>query len=284
MAQRSSSAVVVGLAVLVALTAAACGSGSDDTVAIGPGSDETPPVEAIAEEDDPGPEPAFVADVPDVAEPEASARERAEALDVAGSPSWLAPSDAGDESAAQRTSSIQGDYQGTMQIEIAYYDYCQTSDLTLAYAGSGTYEMPVEVYVNPPAAVSGLTERSPFNLIVSSELGQEGSILLVSGTVVTDPRDGRSALFDYWNIDQSGDDFSGVLTDRWPGVAYNQISSTSLLVPCRPELGTLASTDTIAEGAQLAGRFTDDGLQIEILAQSYDTELRFHAIVDVTQV
>jgi hypothetical protein len=168
-----------------------------------------------------------------------------------------------------------------MRIKIAYYDYCQTYDGNLEYAGSAEYEMDAEVFVNPPAEQDGVRERSPFNLLVGSETGVEGTIQLWSALVLTDVSDGRSVLFDYWDIDREGDDLSGVLTDRWAGLpTYNYIEATQLLVPCRPELGTLVQRDAIAEGAELTGTLTDDGVTIEVFAQSLDRELRFHVVIE----
>jgi hypothetical protein len=258
---------------------AACGGSGEDAVDLGPGAGEPAPAEARVEED-PGAEPGWADEVPAVAEADTPARALLQAADAA-SPALVAPPDSGEPPALNQTDPRHGDYEGTMAIEIAYYDYCQTFDGNLGYAGTQTYEMPVEVFLNPPAELDGRTERSPFNLIVTSQLGVEGALVLMSGQVATDQQDGRSVLIDYWDIDQDGDDFSGVLTDRWPGLVFNTISTNQLLVPCRPELGSFALSDPVAEGAGLEGTLTDDGILLEVLAQSLDREVRFRATIEV---
>ncbi len=274
-------ALLLITALLLGAAVACSDDDGGDTVAIGAGSDETPPAEEISEDDSSGDEPSFVGDVPDVTEPRVTAEEAAVAAQIAGGPQLAAPPDADATAELAQSEDTYGDYSGTMTIELAYYDYCQSSDGSLGYAGSATYEMAVDVFVNPPAALGGVTERSPFNLIVSSQLGVEGSLLLMSGQVVTDTTDGESALIDYWDIDRDGADFSGVLTDRWPGLVYNYLETSQLIVPCRPEMGAIAMPDSIAEGAELAGTFTSDGMELEVLAQTYDREVAFRAVVDV---
>jgi len=272
---RGTRRVAAVVGAVLALVAVGCSDddGGEEAVAIGPGSDTGAPAEELADAD-PGTEPSWTGDVPAVAEPEATPAEQAAAAEAGGGSYLTAPGE------AARFDGPERDYAGTMQIELAYYDYCQTLDGNLGYAGSATYQMPAEVYLNPPAAHGGLQERSPFNLIAASQLGNEGSLLLVSAQVVTDPTDGRSALIDYWDIDQSGDQVDGVLTDRWPGLVLNTIDTTQLLVPCRPELGSFPMSDSIAEGAQLSGSIGDGGVHLEVLAQSYDREVRFRAVID----
>lgn len=269
--------------IVVVITAWACDDdgdrqgSADESVEIGPGSEETPPAEAILDQA-PGSEPTWVDRVPPVVAPQASAEARAAALDVAASPGLSAPPTG--DSAPSRSSSSR-DYAGTMQLEIAYYDYCQTYDGNLGYAGSAEYGMEVEVFIGPPAEHEGVRERSPFNLLVGSETGREGTIQLWSAQVLTDVSDSDSVLFDYWDISRQGDEVSGVLTDRWAGLPpYNYIEGSQLLVPCRPELGTLVQRDSIAEGTELTGTVTADRVELEVVAQSLDRESRFRAVIE----
>jgi hypothetical protein len=281
--------LVVAL-VVAAIAVSACSDDSDpeaaaaeDPVEIGPGSEGTPPAAAIVEEA-PGAEPSWVDRVPAIAAPQAPVEARVAALDLAGSSALSPPptkGSAGATAAGSRNASTESDYSGTMSIEIAYYDYCQTYDGNLGFAGSAEYKMAAEVFIQPPAEERGVRERSPFNLLVGSETGVEGTIQLWSAQLLTDTRDGRSALFDYWDISQQGDEISGVLTDRWAGLpTYNFIEATQLLIPCRPELGTLVQRDSIAEGAELTGTVTEDRVELEVIAQSLDRELRFRAVIE----
>lgn len=250
---------------------------SDDAVPIGPGSDDAPPAEEVLDEE-PGDEPVWTGGVPAVAQPAATQQAQMTALAVAGSNGLEAPPTDGPTGATE--DALGATYVGTMDIQIAYYNYCQTYDGNLGYAGSAEYTMTAEAYINPPAEDAGVQERSPFNLIVATEMGVEGSLLLVSGQVVTNTLTGENVLIDYWDIDESDDgSITGVLTDRWPGLAYNYIVTAQPIVPCQSDL-VLALKDDVAEGAELAGTVTDDHIHLEVLAQSLDREVRFFATID----
>ena len=278
--------MAVVLVALLPVVATSCssddetsGSGSEDTIEIGAGSEETAPAAANVS-GEPGEEPAWTVQVPDIEAPLDTADARMAAQSLAGS-SGLSELSADGLSRSSGRSAESGDYSGTMTIDVAYYDYCQTRDGNLGFAGSDTYEMDAEVFINPPAELDGERERSPFNLIVGTERGVEASMLLMSAQVVTDTRDGRSALIDYWDIDQDGDDISGVLTDRWPGLIFNSIETSQLLIPCQPQFGGFSMPDAIAEGAELTGTVTDDSIELEVLGQSFDREVRFHGVIEV---
>ena len=275
-------AIVLAFVVLLALAcddeAESESAPLDGTVEIGPASNDIPPPEEILD-GSPGTEPEWVDRVPADLEPRSGTAARAAALEVAATSGLSSPPR--DGSAAPRSSA--DDYLGTMTVEIAYYDYCQTYDGNLAFAGSAEYEMDVEVHVAPAVEHEGVHERSPFNLMVGSETGVEGTTFLWSAAIITDGRDGRSAIFDYWDIEADGEEVSGVLTDRWAPITYNYIETAQLLVPCRRELGSIAQRDSIAEGAELAGTITEDRVELEVLAQSLDREVRFRAVVDAEQ-
>jgi hypothetical protein len=272
----------VPIVVVLAIVAAACGDDDDgaDAVSVGPGSETEAPAEARSSA--PDTEPRWAGSVPPIEAPLAAAPLRLAALDLGGTTGLVAPDTGRSNAAPSRgdDDSVVGDYSGTVDLELAYYDYCQTRDGNLAYAGSQRYRVTGEVNLNPPAENDGVTERSPFNLIYASEPGVEGSFFVISAQVVHDSRDGREALIDYWDIDQQGDRVTGVLTDRWPGVALNSITTTQLLVPCSPNLGSIALPDTIAEGAQLSGTVTRDRVRLQLVGQSFDREVRFRATID----
>jgi hypothetical protein len=280
---------VLFLSALVMAFTAACGGGSDESaVEIGPGSSEEAPAVALIGEEA-GEEPSWVAEVPAPADPSRTRRERMAALNIAASASLDIPDfDDGDDTPTETTTDTTetadgetaeypyGDFSGAMTIDIAYYNYCVTYDGNLAFAGEGTYESAVDVSINEQADNDGVTERSPFNLLVTSEPGVEGSIVVWSAQVMTDPSDQRSALFDYWRIEEDDGELTGVLTDRWPGVAFNEITTAQPLIPCTDGM-TLVLPDDIAEGAELTGTVVGDAVDLEILGQSLDREVRFRA-------
>jgi hypothetical protein len=287
---RSVRSHHVSLCVVAIIAAVAC-SGDDDSSAsvstppaaleIGPGASDRPPAAANG---DPAPdrEPAWVDDVPTPTETALDGA-KARAFASAANSGLAAPPRRDRErtttSATDASSVPIGDYAGTMTLEIAYYNYCITRDGNLAYAGSGAYELDSDVFINEPAEHDGVRERSPFNLIVASELGVEGSLLVMSGQVVTDTVDGRSAVIDYWDIDEVDGEIEGTLTDRWPGLAYNLITTSQPIVPCVEGLDA-ALPDQIAQGATLTGTISEDTIALELFGQSLDREVRFHAVIE----
>jgi hypothetical protein len=290
---RLRPALAVGAVGLLVMSACSGGDdGSSDAdgthsatepISIGPGAARTSPPEVLSTAT-PGDEPGWVARVPELAEETADVAGRAQSARLAVSMGLAAaPSSrpSGTTTTRPRSSEPYGDYAGTMTIEIAYYDYCQTWDGNLGYAGSGTYEMDAEVYVNPPAEHEGVSERSPLNLIVASETGVEGSVIVMSGQVVSDTRDGRGAVFDYWDIDYDEDsgDIEGTLTDRWPFLSFNQITTAQPIVPCTTDL-VMPKPDDIAEGAELTGTIADGRIDLTLYGQSFDREVRIRAEIE----
>ncbi len=247
---------------------AACSSGGrraadsdaeSAAVEIGPGAPEEAPASALLDAH-PAQEPAWLARVPAPVAASATPAQQAAALDVTTSAALRAPPRFGRSTTTTTTEPddagtlafAHGTYRGTMTMDLAYFNYCVTRDGNLAYAGRRTYRSEVEVFVNDPAEDDGVTERSPFNLIVGSETGVEGELVVISATVTADNRTGKSALFDYWKIREHGGEIDGTLTDRWPGVALNTITTERPLVPCRPGF-TMALPDQLMEGATIAG-------------------------------
>jgi hypothetical protein len=288
--RRRRAAVVMAAIVIVAV---ACGcssdgeSSSDDeaAVAIGPGSRGTPPAAALVDAGAQEP-PAWVAEIPEPVVASAPPERRAVALDLAASTGLRAPrfpAGSSGSSAENDTEFANGTYRGTMTIDVAYFNYCVTRDGNLAYAGSREYTSDVEVIINDPAEDDGVVERSPFNLIISSETGVEGAIVVVSATVAADNRTGTTVLFDYWSLDADGDELTGTLTDRWPGFAMNTITTEQPLVPCQDGI-TLAMPDQLMEGAELRAAVDGDDVELELLAQSLDRETRFRATIEAERV
>jgi hypothetical protein len=177
-------------------------------------------------------------------------------------------------------------YEGTMSIEVAYYGYdCQLRDLDLHRQGERTYRMPVEVVRGPAAEAEGISESSPFNLVVSANPGNEAGITTVSATVATDPN-GNLVLFEYWNMNVQGSDVQGELVNSWrrAGLAANVFPTDRLVVPCRPDLGVIPkSIQTINEGARMRGTISDEQVELTITGETFDKERRFIARVSATR-
>ena len=117
--------------------------------------------------------------------------------------------------------------------------------------------LPVGLTILSYAAMSrsyqGIAERSPFNFILTTDVNREGSTLVISAQLTTDPSDGRSVVFDYWDIGTRGSAISGTLTDSWAGygLALNAIRTTAPLIPCQTDGVSLTEDNPIAEGARL---------------------------------
>ena len=178
-------------------------------------------------------------------------------------------------------------YRGTMSIDVVYLGYdCQLRDLDLHEYGTRTYEMPVQVVRNDPAAAEEVRESSPFNLVVSTDPGNEAGITLVSATVAPDARDGKPILFEYWRISGDGSSLDGELVQSWrrAGLAANVFPTDRLIVPCRPDLGILPRTiQTIDEGARLTGSIDDEQAELTVEGQTFDHERRFTARITATR-
>jgi hypothetical protein len=187
--------------------------------------------------------------------------------------------------AARQTSEVV--YQGALRITVAYYGYdCGLRDLDLHHLGTKTYRMSVKVVRGPRAAAGSIRESGPFNLVVSADPGNEAGITIVSATVVSDPRDGKPILFEYWKVSRDGSRLQGTLVNSWrrAGLAANVFPTDRLIVPCRPDLGLIPrSIQTIDEGARLSGTITDDRAELTIVGRTFDKERRFTARVSATR-
>jgi hypothetical protein len=179
-------------------------------------------------------------------------------------------------------------YRGTLRITVGYWGYScpYRGDLTLRFQKTRTYTMPVRVIRNPPAGVGVVRERNPFNFLISADPLREGGITLASATVTADPSDGDLTLFEYWRSTLQGSSIAGWLVRSWrqAGLALNVFSTDRLIVPCRPELGTLPKTfQTIKEGARLTGTFTDRRVELTVTGQTFDRERRFTARITASR-
>jgi hypothetical protein len=225
-------------------------------------------------------EPAWVSRVPPVAAPLASPEARAAALGMTGSFSITPVTTATD---ATRSVPRARDYKGSAVVDVAYYDGCRSGDGSLGFARSETYRMGGGASIHPPTEHQGIRERSPFNLVVSTDGAREGALGMFSALLLTDPRDGRSVVFDYWDLSTRGSVVSGTLTDSWAryGLAVNQIRTTAPLVPCQPGAPSLSDENPIAEGARLTGTVTDERIRVTITGQTLHQPVKFRANFDL---
>jgi hypothetical protein len=172
-----------------------------------------------------------------------------------------------------------------MTIDVAYYGYdCSTfpniTDTDLHHLEDRSFRMPVEVIRGPRSSVGRSQERSPFNLSVGADIGNEAGIQLLSATTAPDERDGKFVLFEYWRITQRGSRLEGRFVEGWrlAGLGANVFPTTRLNVPCLPHLGWSPLTlQPIAEGAELTGTVTDSSFDLTVVGQTLDKERVFRA-------
>jgi hypothetical protein len=185
--------------------------------------------------------------------------------------------------ASRSTGSAEIVYRGTLKITVAYWGYdCQLRDLLLHRQKTRAYRLPVRVIRNAPANDGS----NPFNLVVSSDVSREAGITLVSATVVANPQDGQRTLFEYWKLTRRGTKLSGRLKNSWrqAGIAQNVFPTDRLIVPCRPDLGTLPrSLQPVKEGAMLTGTVNARRAALTITGRTLDSERRFVARIVATR-
>jgi len=225
-------------------------------------------------------EPRWTARVPAVAAPLASQEAQAAARGMTGSFSLSPLTTPTDDTRSTRRAR---EYSGTAVVDVAYYDRCRSGDGSLAFARSETYRMGGGASVHPQTEHEGIRERSPFNLVLTTDDAREGSVGMFSALLLTDPRDGRSVVFDYWDIGARESTITGTLTDSWAeyGLAVNQIRTTGPLVPCQPGGPTLADENPIADGARLTGTLTDQRVRVTITGQTLHQPVKFRATFDL---
>jgi hypothetical protein len=225
-------------------------------------------------------EPAWTARVPAAAAPLASAEARAAALGMTGSFS-ISPA----TSPADATHSVPRarNYKGSSVVDVAYYDGCASGDGSLEFARAETYRMGGGGSIHPPTEHEGIRERSPFNLVLSTDYAREGAVGVFSALLLTDPRDRRSAVFDYWDLSARGSTITGTLTDSWAdyGLAVNQIRTSAPLVPCQPGAPSLSDENPIAEGARLTGTVTDERIRVSITGTTLHQPVKFRVTFDL---
>lgn len=179
--------------------------------------------------------------------------------------------------------SVLGTYNGTWTVTVTNYDYCATGTLQADGTASGSFAG--QLVVVAPHTDGATTESNPFGFVFQGgDLQHSGSISLASGIVVTtddpDSTGNPNVLLQYWSVQQSGDQVQATLTDphQNEGAAYNDIWLDRLLVPCRPELGTLGAFPlVIAPGATITGTIGGGHVQLTMQAQTVDGSATFTA-------
>ncbi|CAN3978754.1 hypothetical protein [Kitasatospora purpeofusca] len=179
---------------------------------------------------------------------------------------------------ADGASSLWGrQYQGTTRVTVQLYDYCSPNGARRP-AGSQTYSMPTSLTVERPREAGGLRENNPFALVLSvGQPSQTGAFTL--GTSVTVAAGSGQLLLTYWKLSWDSGTLRGQLTDNHvrEAAALNLVNWATLLVPCRPELGTLPGgmPHSVAVGASLSGKLTATSTSLTAKGASDDGLVEF---------
>ncbi|WP_051742497.1 hypothetical protein [Kitasatospora sp. MBT66] len=170
-----------------------------------------------------------------------------------------------------------GLYRGTAQVTVQLYDYCSLNGARRP-AGSQTYSMPTTLTVARPREAGGLRENNPFALLLSvGQPTQTGAFTL--GTSAAVAAGAGQLLLTYWQLSWDNGTLRGQLTDTHAreAAALNLVNWATLLVPCRPELGTLPGgmPHSVAVGASLSGQLTAAGTSLTAKGASDDGLVEF---------
>ncbi|SDT82229.1 hypothetical protein SAMN05216371_7040 [Streptomyces sp. TLI_053] len=170
-----------------------------------------------------------------------------------------------------------GQYRGTARVTVQLYDYCSL-DGARRPAGSQTYSMATTLSVERPREAGGQRESNPFALVISvGPPGQTGAVGL--GTSVAVATGSGQLLLTYWKLSWDSGTLRGQLTDNHvrEAAALNLINWATLLVPCRPELGTLPGgmPHSVAVGASLSGKLTATSTSLTAKGASDDGLVEF---------
>ncbi|MFD8696440.1 hypothetical protein [Kitasatospora purpeofusca] len=170
-----------------------------------------------------------------------------------------------------------GQYQGTTRVTVQLYDYCSLNGARRP-AGSQTYSMPTTLTVTRPREAGGLRENNPFALLLSvGQPTQTGAFTL--GTSAAVAASAGQLLLTYWQLSWDNGNLRGQLTDTHAreAAALNLVNWATLLVPCRPELGTLPGgmPHSVAVGASLSGQLTAAGTSLTAKGASDDGLVEF---------
>jgi hypothetical protein len=172
-------------------------------------------------------------------------------------------------------------YAGQAEITVAQYGYCGFSSEP-APIGQRTFTAPVTLVVADPAADSdGGAEQNPVHFTLQTDQqGPTGAWSITTGLVATTPTTGRDLAVQYWTdeYDPASGRLAARLTDDHveEALAYNLVNVEQLLVPCRPELGTIPMVAAMGEGSELAGTLDTDGASLEISGVSSDQLTQYH--------
>ncbi|MFE6745115.1 hypothetical protein ACFVGM_04620 [Kitasatospora purpeofusca] len=168
-------------------------------------------------------------------------------------------------------------YQGTARVTVQLYDYCSLNGARRP-AGSQTYSMATSLTVERPREAGGLRESNPFALVLSvGPPAQTGAVTLGSSVAVA--ASSGQLLLTYWKLSWDNGTLRGQLTDNHvrEAAALNLVNWATLLVPCRPELGTLPGgmPHSVAVGATLSGQLTATGTSLTAKGASDDGLVEF---------
>ncbi len=172
-------------------------------------------------------------------------------------------------------------YTGQAEITVAQFGYCGFSSEP-APIGQRSFTAPVTLVVADQAADSdGGAEQNPVHFTFQTDQqGPTGAWSITTGLVATTPTTGRDLAVQYWTDEY--DPATGRLTARLTddhveeSLAYNLVNVEQLLVPCRPELGTIPMVAAMGEGSELVGTLDTDEAAIEVKGVSSDQLTQYH--------
>ncbi|MDN5858051.1 MAG: hypothetical protein L0H84_05455 [Pseudonocardia sp.] len=185
--------------------------------------------------------------------------------------------------ATATAASSQVVFRGEAEITLRSYGYCGSGGQPVPIA-EGTATAPVTLVVGDPAddGTGGRETNDLHVTLQTDEQASPGAWAITTGLVATTPQSGRPVAVQYWGLayDGSTGEISGTLQEDHAeeALVYNGLAVARLLIPCRPNMGTIPMIAAMAEGAQLQGILTRTGAKFAIAGRSSDGlyEFRIH--------
>jgi hypothetical protein len=192
-----------------------------------------------------------------------------------------------DPSAADDAAELWGrQYDGTAQLSVDVHDYC-SADGSRHLAETKRYSMTGTLELGRPRDGGGETENNPFTLVLSvGQPSEAGAVSFWSSAVSTasgqdlagNPRDPR-VLLTYWDLEWDSSTLTGELTDAHAeeGITLNLVNWPGLIVPCRPDLGSLPGgyPHAVGTGSTLEGELDAGGTSLTARGTTGDGALEF---------
>jgi hypothetical protein len=195
-----------------------------------------------------------------------------------GSQKGVSPS--GDSRPPTGTAEIteETQYQGTARTTIKYIDVSGN------VLGQQSYQDNVKVSVGPPHRSGQTVENNPINLSLGpvSAPTAEGQIEVHSANAITDTRDGRQVLLQYWSLTLSGGRISGTLSDTHAAEAtvVNFLNASKEL---GPNLGTIVWPYPMSKNSTLQGTIARNEIRLRIEGNVSDGSRAFVSDIVATR-